>query len=137
MSTPDASFVDEDPAAEQEYDMLLLCTHFLGDGMALHTTANELFTLLADQAPADGADTIVSSTKNIEMIKQEQSWSSSSSSDSTSESEVDAFEIEELAQAMETKIVTPEKWQRLAWAAARVEYSNEQNRQIVSAMQNR
>ena len=40
-----------DDEAEQlvEYDFWLFATHFLGDGMALHTTANEFFGLLGGE----------------------------------------------------------------------------------------
>lgn len=31
---------------EQEFDLLICAAHFIGDGMALHTFANEFFVLL-------------------------------------------------------------------------------------------
>ncbi|BGP12548.1 hypothetical protein JCM10213v2_000465 [Rhodosporidiobolus nylandii] len=63
ISTPAATFAPEDPSEEQDYDLFLLSTHFLGDGMALHTTANEFFTLLGSSSspvqptspPTDGS----------------------------------------------------------------------------------
>jgi len=36
----------------QRYEFFLLATHFLGDGMALHTTANEFFDLLGGKLEA-------------------------------------------------------------------------------------
>ena len=42
-NSSDASQTD----ADSEYNLLLCATHFLGDGMALHTCANELFSLLS------------------------------------------------------------------------------------------
>lgn len=50
ISTSAPTFSSTSPDEEQEYDLFLLSTHFLGDSMALHTTANEFFELLA----ADG-----------------------------------------------------------------------------------
>ncbi|KZS96050.1 hypothetical protein SISNIDRAFT_540130 [Sistotremastrum niveocremeum HHB9708] len=35
----------------QQFDLLLAATHFLGDGMALHTFANDLFSLLVRHSP--------------------------------------------------------------------------------------
>ncbi|KDE08240.1 hypothetical protein MVLG_01506 [Microbotryum lychnidis-dioicae p1A1 Lamole] len=102
FSTAEASF---DAATEQEYDMYLFSAHFLGDGMALHTTANEIFTLLADNADAtEGAAAV----KNLEAVLREQA----------------------LPQAMEAKLVTPEGWGRMAWAGARVEYNQSQAKLI-------
>ncbi|GAA5969180.1 hypothetical protein JCM11641_007500 [Rhodosporidiobolus odoratus] len=49
ISTSAPTFAS-DSTEEQEYDFLLFSTHFLGDGMALHTTANEFFTLLGGSA---------------------------------------------------------------------------------------
>ncbi|GAA5849079.1 hypothetical protein JCM3766R1_002291 [Sporobolomyces carnicolor] len=49
LSTPEQTF-SNDSDEIQDYDFFLFSTHFIGDGMALHTTANEFFTLLA----ADG-----------------------------------------------------------------------------------
>lgn len=43
-SSPKAEQAAEDD--EREYNFWLFATHFLGDGMALHTTANEFFELL-------------------------------------------------------------------------------------------
>ncbi|BGP36534.1 hypothetical protein JCM10449v2_000435 [Rhodotorula kratochvilovae] len=124
ISTPEPTFspadaAELDPEAEQEYDLLLLSTHFLGDGMALHTTANELFTLLAAVPSAEG---VVS--KNIEAVL------AGRGEEPTSAAAGDEAELlaraEKLAPAMESKLVTPEKWGRLGWAAAKVEFENEQ-----------
>ncbi|ORY69307.1 hypothetical protein BCR35DRAFT_269770, partial [Leucosporidium creatinivorum] len=105
FSTPETSFLPADLEQEQEYDMHLFCTHFLGDGMALHTTANELFTLLAAKPAEEGEP-------NIKKDGEEE--------------EPAAFEVEKLAQAMESKLTTPEGWGRMAWAGARVEFNRTQ-----------
>ncbi|SCZ90966.1 BZ3500_MvSof-1268-A1-R1_Chr1-3g02429 [Microbotryum saponariae] len=131
FSTPDASF---DAATEQEYDMYLFSTHFLGDGMALHTTANEIFTLLADNADAaEGAAAV----KNLEAVLREQVVKpifpemASVVEDTADEGAASsAFPVEKLAQAMEAKLVTPEGWGRMAWAGARVEYNQSQAKLI-------
>lgn len=121
FSTPEATFTSAEATAdqEQEYDMHLFCTHFLGDGMALHTTANELFTLLADRPTEQGVE-----CANIEAVVGVRKAKEGASAD---------FELKMLAQAMECKLVTPEGWGRMAWAGARVEFNNLQARQIVRA----
>ncbi|SCV68850.1 BQ2448_971 [Microbotryum intermedium] len=131
FSTPEASF---DAATEQEYDVYLLSTHFLGDGMALHTTANEIFTLLADDA---GVAEGVPASKNIESVLREQAANPilpevpSVAADTDDECSVTpAFPVEKLAQPMEAKLVTPEGWGRMAWAGARVEYNQSQAKLI-------
>lgn len=63
VSSPDAGWDwqseagrDAAPAAEmRDFDFFLLSTHFLGDGMALHSTANEFFRLLS-RPTAGGGD---------------------------------------------------------------------------------
>ncbi|GAA5894333.1 hypothetical protein JCM5296_005141 [Sporobolomyces johnsonii] len=100
LSTPEPTFSSASDEM-QEYDFFLLSTHFLGDGMALHTTANEFFSLLAE--------------------KEE---SQSASNDTL------AVELEKLPPAMETKVVTPEKWGKMAWAGAQVEFEKDQGKLI-------
>lgn len=39
-----------------EFDLLICAAHFLGDGMALHTFANDLFTLLASSSTSSDTD---------------------------------------------------------------------------------
>ncbi|KAF7303295.1 putative 15-O-acetyltransferase Tri3 [Mycena kentingensis (nom. inval.)] len=39
--------------ADNNFDLLICATHFLGDGMALHQFANDFFSLLADQRDLD------------------------------------------------------------------------------------
>ncbi|GAA6006593.1 hypothetical protein JCM10207_004987 [Rhodosporidiobolus poonsookiae] len=50
VSTPEATFSSSDPTTEQEYDVFFFATHFIGDGMALHTTADEFFSLLTSES---------------------------------------------------------------------------------------
>lgn len=45
----DALSLEAEGDRMQKYDFFMLATHFLGDGMALHTTANEFFTLLGGE----------------------------------------------------------------------------------------
>ncbi|BGP21602.1 2-methylcitrate dehydratase [Rhodotorula toruloides] len=104
ISTPKATFTSPDSSAEQEYDFFLFSTHFLGDGMALHATANEFFTLLAEGSPME--DVAGVEPKNGEAKER--------------------IDASKLAQAMESKLVTKEDWGKMGWSAAKVEYANEQ-----------
>ncbi|BGO96573.1 2-methylcitrate dehydratase [Rhodotorula toruloides ATCC 204091] len=108
ISTPESTFISSDPSAEQEYDFFLFSTHFLGDGMALHATANEFFTLLAE------CSSIGTSAGDAGEEKEDSD---------ASKQEIDASK---LAPAMESKIMTKEKWGKMGWSAAKVEYANEQ-----------
>lgn len=61
----------------QEFDLLICATHFLGDGMALHTFANEFFRLIAGK----GEDGVERSTEQIEEMLErewESCWGSAS-----------------------------------------------------------
>ncbi|BGP28788.1 hypothetical protein JCM10296v2_000524 [Rhodotorula toruloides] len=102
ISTSESTFASPDPSAEQDYDFFLFSTHFLGDGMALHATANEFFTLLAEGS-------VVGTSGGVQ--------------DAQAKEEVDASK---LAPAMESRLVTKEKWRKMGWSAAKVEYANEQ-----------
>ncbi|KAF8665373.1 hypothetical protein AX16_000392 [Volvariella volvacea WC 439] len=44
----------------QEYDMLICTTHYLGDGIALHTFAHDFFHLLGDRSQGDLVDILQS-----------------------------------------------------------------------------
>ncbi|GAA5918840.1 hypothetical protein JCM1841_002765 [Sporobolomyces salmonicolor] len=103
LSTPEPTFSSASDEMQQ-YDFFLLSTHFLGDGMALHTTANEFFSLLAEKEERESLST-------------------------TSSGEL-AFELGKFPPAMETKVVTPEKWGKMAWAGAQVEFENDQGKLI-------
>ncbi|KAG9050979.1 hypothetical protein FS837_000643 [Tulasnella sp. UAMH 9824] len=59
-----ASSASEDMA---EYDILICAVHFLGDGMALHRFANELFTLLAEA----GAGEALAAEDYEELLRKE------------------------------------------------------------------
>lgn len=76
--------------------------------MALHTTANEFFSLLAEKEERESLST-------------------------TSSGEL-AFELGKFPPAMETKVVTPEKWGKMAWAGAQVEFENDQGKLIVRGL---
>ncbi|KAL8279399.1 hypothetical protein RQP46_008211 [Phenoliferia psychrophenolica] len=84
LTTPSPSFSTSPSSTLQSYDLFLLSTHFLGDGMALHTTMNEFLLLLAADGDAN------------------------------------------LDRAMESQLITPEGWGRMAWAGARVEFQRNQ-----------
>lgn len=127
FSTPESSFLPANLDQEQEYDMHLFCTHFLGDGMALHTTANELFTLLADKPAEEGA-----TSENIEAVLAKRKAEVEEKIKDSDEQE--PFKVEKLAQAMESKLVTPEGWGRMAWAGARVEFNRTQAKLVVSGV---
>ncbi|GAA5896360.1 uncharacterized protein JCM6883_006879 [Sporobolomyces salmoneus] len=79
----------------QEYDFFLYSTHFLGDGMALHSTANEFFTLLA-------------SDEGLE-------------SESTSP-RPDDVDLSLLPPVLESKIQTSDSWSKMAWSAAKPDF---------------
>ncbi|KPV78279.1 uncharacterized protein RHOBADRAFT_11250, partial [Rhodotorula graminis WP1] len=96
--------------AEQEYDLFLLSTHFIGDGMALHSTANELLTLLA--GPSDR-----------EQVRAAGPASHDDEAAALARAHV-------LAPAMESKLVLSERWGSRAWAAAKVEFENEQSKLV-------
>jgi fucose permease len=113
ISTPESTFVSLDAANEQDYDFFLFSTHFLGDGMALHATANEFFTLLAE-SESGGAGA------NIEAVETKQGEAAGSADSS------------KLGPAMESKLVTNESWGKMGWSAAQVEYANEQAKLVVS-----
>lgn len=104
LSTPSPSFADGADKG-QEYDLYLLSTHFLGDGMALHTTANEFFALL--QSGVDAAH--------------------------ASRAEEGEGAERAMAEAMETQLRTPSSWGRLAWAGARVDFERTQARLVVGS----
>ncbi|BGO92798.1 hypothetical protein NBRC10512_007917 [Rhodotorula toruloides] len=111
ISTPESTFTSPDPSAEQEYDFFLFSTHFLGDGMALHATANEFFTLLAEGSAVGTGVNVDAVETGVNVDRAE------------AKEELDASK---LAPAMESKLVTKEKWGRMGWSAAKVEYANEQ-----------
>ena len=119
VSTPEGEFNSSDPEHEQEYDFWLFSTHFLGDGMALHTTANEFFNLLADASPDQ-----ITPHNNIEALL------SARGEEATQPGAELVVKPEGFAHAMESKLVTPEGWGRMAWAGARVEFNRDQAKLI-------
>ncbi|GAA6061049.1 hypothetical protein JCM10212_004623 [Sporobolomyces blumeae] len=90
---------------EQEYDFLLYSTHFLGDGMALHSTANEFFTLLSSPSlttPDPAALIVVGAEPDFTRFPS----------------------------ALESKVNVPDKWGRTAWSAARVDFERNERKSI-------
>ncbi|GAA5838397.1 hypothetical protein JCM9279_003231 [Rhodotorula babjevae] len=122
-----AAAVDAD--AEQEYDLFLLSTHFIGDGMALHSTANELFTLLAGAPSGEGVE-----ARNVEAVlagRRDEREEVRARGEGSAGDEVAAVErARTLAPAMESKLLLSERWGALGWAAAKVEFENEQSKLI-------
>ena len=61
LPTPPASPgpLDTSPNSVPNHDILICATHFLGDGMALHTFANDFFGLLGGGASEDELSRLV------------------------------------------------------------------------------
>ncbi|GAA5834846.1 hypothetical protein JCM11251_002041 [Rhodosporidiobolus azoricus] len=120
ISTPEMTFTPDDPTSEEEYDFFLFSTHFLGDGMALHGTANEFFSLLADSpSPESGIEARNIEARNIEAIKAargEVAPSAAILQPSTS------F----LPPAMESKLLSSATWGKFGWTGARVDFARDQ-----------
>ncbi|KAI5122362.1 hypothetical protein M0805_004120 [Coniferiporia weirii] len=57
----------------REYDLLICATHFLGDGMALHRFANELFLLLAAR-DAEGREKTTEEIEDMLRTEWEERW---------------------------------------------------------------
>ena len=112
LTTPSPSMSDS--STVQSYDLFLFSTHFLGDGMALHTTMNEVLLLLA----ADG-------DANLDRVREARGGE---------EDEKSGREPRKMAEPMESQLVTPEKWGRMAWAGARVEFQRKQAKLVVSLL---
>lgn len=93
ISTSAPTFSSTSPDEEQEYDLFLLSTHFLGDSMALHTTANEFFELLAADGP-----------KGIEAVLAKRS------SEDIEYGEEEEIDTARLTEAMEEGLVTLAGW---------------------------
>lgn len=104
---------------ECQFDILMCTTHFLGDGMALHTFANELFTLLGG-ASSEGA---VRSTEEIETLLEaewEKRWGTKEASSSSA---VLPPSVEEALPPVNS---------RLRRTAAKIDHQNSQKKLIVS-----
>lgn len=90
--------------------------------MALHSTANEFFGLLAGEGEG---------VRNIESVLREKGGKGGPS---TWEEREEVIDVGSLAQALESKLLTPAGWGRMAWAAARVEYDRTQAKLIVRSL---
>ncbi|KEI41481.1 uncharacterized protein L969DRAFT_85261 [Mixia osmundae IAM 14324] len=110
ITSPQAEPIESELDTEREYDYWLFATHFLGDGMALHTFSNEFFGMLGG-----GLETL--EAENKLMWKQDQE-------------ELALPFLQAMPCAMESRLETPASWGRTAWAAARVEFNNSQKRLI-------
>lgn len=109
VSTPDDPSANEGDKLQQ-YHFMLFSTHFIGDGMALHATANEFFELLSQPAGSDPA------TSEEQSLK---------SSDGISE-----LHFSELPPALESDLAGSTSASKLAWAAARIDFKDAQRRQV-------
>ena len=107
---------------ECQFDILICTTHFLGDGMALHTFANELFTLLGGSS----MDSPVKTTGEIEALLEaefETRWGASSSVPISADSVLPPS-LEEALPPVEG---------RLRQAAGKVDHQTSQKKLIVRA----
>ncbi|GAA5993870.1 hypothetical protein JCM5350_006826 [Sporobolomyces pararoseus] len=94
--------IERDVPEVQEYDFFLFSTHFLGDGMALHSTANEFFTLLAsEEFPLE-----------------------------TRCDFFDPIDLSLLPPALETNVLASELWGKTAWSASKVDFSRNEAKNL-------
>lgn len=125
----------EDDDVMREYDVMLCATHFLGDGMALHATMNDLFTLLASPSPSNEGR-VLSDDDLYDLLDEE--WSKRWDQDQTWV-EVDGgfglgmkclvAEKTPIPPAIESMLPLPKtKFQALA---QKVDFKTSQNRLIV------
>lgn len=88
--------------------------------MALHSTANEFFTLLSSSTSTDAAQVVV---ENIEKISSPgRIWNE----------EKDM--VRKLPRALESQLITNNNWKKLAWSVAKVEFQNHERRYIVRTL---
>ncbi|GAA5950964.1 hypothetical protein JCM3765_004642 [Sporobolomyces pararoseus] len=101
ISTPEGS-IQSETSTVQEYDFFLYSTHFIGDGMALHSTANEFFTLLASEEFP------------IEPFAVS----------------IDPCNLSVLPPALETRVVASEAWGKTAWSASKVDFERNEAKNL-------
>ncbi|KAK4057560.1 hypothetical protein OIO90_001205 [Microbotryomycetes sp. JL221] len=97
-----------DGQALQEYHFMLFCTHFVGDGMALHATANQFFTLLAADSTSRDQYHFSDSIESVDTTQY----------------------LQRLPNAMESDIRAHQQETKLGWAAACADYAENQRQQI-------
>ncbi|KAL5536002.1 hypothetical protein ACEPAF_4096 [Sanghuangporus sanghuang] len=113
------AFITSSTDDVQEFDLLICATHFLGDGMALHTFANEFFRLIAGK----GEDGVSRSTEQIEeMLEQEWEtrWGSRQSASSTN--------ADVLPPSLEEAL--PDVTGRFRNVAAKIDFKNSEAKSI-------
>lgn len=150
ISTPEDSFYlenEEEGDRLQSFDVYLFSTHFLGDGMALHTTMNELFTLIQNPPPPSSPlpppqpsptptpPTLPPPTATIPLIAETSPTNASTlilDEEEPSKVVREVIKMEKLVHPMEMKLSTPDGWGRFAWAGARVDFNRTQIGLIVS-----
>ena len=93
--------------------------------MALHLTANEFFLLLA------GTPSTSSNSTDTTPSVADTSIEGVLASKNGAESMEEGVSIDRMALAMESKLSTTEKWGRLAWAGAKVEFDRDQDKLVV------
>lgn len=80
--------------------------------MALHATANEFFALLSTSAPPPDLSTL-----NIEAVERARAEKED--------------RMDKMAVAVENDLPVNQQWNRLGWAAAAVDFENQQNKLVV------
>ncbi|KIY73467.1 hypothetical protein CYLTODRAFT_216536 [Cylindrobasidium torrendii FP15055 ss-10] len=101
------SSMNTENADLRQHDILICTTHFVGDGMALHQTANDFFALLGSSHDQQALWAMV-----------EQEWRAQRSKESI------------LPTPLEHRLPLPEKPSKFRDAVARVDYENLQKKQI-------
>ncbi|KAK4055284.1 hypothetical protein OIV83_000567 [Microbotryomycetes sp. JL201] len=106
ISSPEPQSTLDSADVPLEYHFMLFCSHFIGDGMALHATANEFFQLLTS-----GSDDSFTATDALDV-------------------DVRQSNTHDLPEALETCLKMPQQSSNIRWAAACVDYASNQRQQV-------
>lgn len=123
--TPALEMTEEQAFENEEcqFDILICTTHFLGDGMALHTFANEFFALVGGPSP-ESATGALRTTEEIESLLESE-WEKRWGTDVSTSSSVLPLSLEDLLPPVEG---------RLRQAAGKVDHQNNQKKLIVRSL---
>ncbi|KAM0793375.1 hypothetical protein ACM66B_000830 [Microbotryomycetes sp. NB124-2] len=108
ISSPEPQSQLDSAQEPVQYHFMLFCTHFVGDGMALHATANEFFQLLTAKAE-DSPSFLASAALDAQR---------------------DLLHFHDLPDAVEVSLKAPQRASKLSWAAACTDFITSQRRQI-------